>query len=557
MQDGGGINLIRSRETTSLGFDDSVVTDNKSSNVKGPDSNGGSTSKAVCSLVQDALASMTPSQWWTTHFPDILAASQHQQDRNFVYKNWTLALLASLSPEMLQQGVRARPSGNALDRVATILHKRITDPDNGPPLNIAVVGGSVTRGQGCHIPVLGAHRFHPTVCAWPSRLERLINTLAGMKVVQVYNLAVSATNLQFGTPLVKYWLYPKELLLNGPDVIVSSYSTNEQALRVDTTTSVKYANEERDRVQEFITSSRLARPCDPPLIVFVDDYLGNRQDVILGEMTFNKVVTELAEWYGEVMHVSYADVVRRAIYANTNESIFTSPWPVETSGEYRGQPQVEVHFGMGGHVAIAWSFLYAIVDVFSGYCDNQAFVDKMHREGHKGVFSQNIVDMVNDVPPPELTTSLLLQKVSREWQDNAVRMRQSQSECNGTVVAESPCSFAFLFGPDATLRNPKMLNDYLRPFLVSKNGWKATMEFGSGGTVKKPGLVATGANASMTIQLTNIDKVVRVINLQRIKSYGPKWAGSKARFTVRVENPGKAGYQTQFDVKGYHADISR
>ena len=41
------------------------------------------------------------------------------------------------------------------------------------------------------------------------------------------------------------------------------------------------------------------------LVVFVDDYLGNRQDHILGKMTFNKITTKLVEWYGEVMHVSY------------------------------------------------------------------------------------------------------------------------------------------------------------------------------------------------------------------------------------------------------------
>jgi hypothetical protein len=52
----------------------------------------------------------------------------------------------------------------------------------------------------------------------------------------------------------------------------------------------------------------------------VDDYLGNPQDYIMGEMSLNKVVTELAEWYGNMWHVSYADVLRRAIYANTNET---------------------------------------------------------------------------------------------------------------------------------------------------------------------------------------------------------------------------------------------
>jgi len=209
-------------------------------------------------------------------------------------------------------------------------------------------------------------------------------------------------------------------------------------------------------------------------------------------------------------------------------------------------------------VAIAWSFLYAMVDVVSGYCDNQAFVNKMKREGREGVFPKSVLDLMNNVPPPELKPSLLLQKVSAEWRDNAIRMRASQSECRGKVnTNKSPCAFAFLAGPDATVQNPKQLGDYLKPFLVANKGWEPVMEFGAGGAVEKPGLVATGANASMTLHLTNIDTVVRMINLQRIKSYGDKWAGSKARFKVRVENPGKAAYNTQFDVGGNHIYESR
>lgn len=510
---------------------------------------------SFCSLVRHVRVSQSPSQWWTTHAYDILNASRHPQDSNFVYRNWTLSLLSSLTPAMLQQGIRARPSTHALKQVVDLLYKRITDPENSRPLQIAVVGGSVTRGQGCESPILpGTSRLDATSCAWPSRLEHLINTLAGVKVVEVYNLAVSATNLQFGTPIVKYWLYPQALLPDGPDVILSSYSTNEQVLRVDTTASVSYANEERDRVQDFIAASHMASvsACqEPPLVIFVDDYIGNRQDYILGEMTLNKVVTELAEWYGQVMHVSYADVVRRAVYANTSESTFTSSWPLETSGKYRGQPKLDVHFGMGGHVAIAYSMLYAMLDVLAGYCDNQAFVDQMKRDGHEGVFPQPVWDLLDTVPPPELKPSLVLSSISAKWREKAARLRESYVECR-KGEGKLPCAFAFLTGPDATVQNPEQLKEYLKPFLLSSKGWDPIMEFGSDGSVEKLGLIATGANASMTVRLTNVDQVVQVINLQRIKSYGDKWAGSKAELTLLVEYPDKAAYTTQFDVEGYH-----
>ena len=516
---------------------------------------------SFCSLVHDKLGSRTPSQWWTAHFDNILDASQHSQDPNFIYRNWTRSLLASLSPELLQQGIRARPSVHAFQYVADILHKRIMDPQNSPPLKIAVLGGSVTRGHGCpDSPLIlddgqaTTPQLDATLCAWPSRLESLINALAGMQLVQVFNLAVGATNLQFGTPLIKYGLYPKQLLPSGPDAILSAYSTNEQAHHVEDTTTAEWIKEERERVQEFITTCGMAcRPCarPPPLVGFVHDYLGNRQEYVLREMSFDKVVTELAEWYMNVMHVSYANVIRRHIYADTTEIHFTPAWTDEITGE----PKVAVHFGMGGHSAIAWSILYSMMDVISGYCDNKEFVEKMKSEGHEGVFSNAVVDLVNTVRPPALTHNLSLQNVSREWQENAER--QSQCKKDNSVIGKIPCAFAFIAGPEATVQSPEELDDYLQPYLVANKGWESFRSFGEHGYVKKLGLVATGANASMTLKLTNVDTAVRIINVQHLKSYSDKWMGSQARFTVRIENPCNQIHTSHFDISGYHNYTTR
>jgi hypothetical protein len=490
-----------------------------------------------CSLVHSKLT-RTPSNWWTTHFLDIVAASQQAQDPNYIYKNWTMSLLASLTPEMLQKGIRNHPSAYSLGQILDIVHKRILDPGSSPPLKIAVVGGSVTRGEGCQKTFMpGAAQFYPTTCAWPARLERLINTLAGFQMVQVFNLAVSATKLSFGTPLVKYWLYPDDLLPQGPDVIIASYSTNEQGGPYDST---RYADEKRTLVNNFLSAVNNARPCRPPLVVFVDDYLGSLRDNIMGEMTYNKIVTELAEWYGNVWHVSYADVVRRAIYANTNETTFTSP---------------PVHFGMGGHMAIAWTALYAMAEAISRYCDNQAFVEKMKQEGREGIFPESVLNLMNTVQPPKLRPELLLSTVTSEWQDMALRARESRAECKETLD-KIPCTFAFLAGPDATVQTPEQLKNYLLPFLVENIGWNPTMEHGAGGQVEKLGLLADGTNASMTLRMSNITKEVRTINLQAIKSYGNKWAGSLVRLTVTVETRGHV-FSTQFHMQGFHAIETR
>ena len=511
---------------------------------------------SLCSLVRDVG---TPSHWWTSHFDDILDASQHEQDSNYAYRNWTRSLLASLTPNMLQQGIRSRPSPHSLQHIIERVYNRIQDPSIHPPLQILVVGGSVTRGHGCNeSPLLdGVPPFHPAKCAWPSRLESLMNTLAGMRLVEVYNVAVGATNLEFAMPLIQYRLYPNNVISKGgPDMIISSYATNEQASGIEDTTSSEWIVTKQKQLQEFLHICRETHPlCNAtPLVMFVDDYLGNRQDFILREMSYNNIVTQLADWYNNVMHVSYADAVRRHVYAETNETTFTPPWPVDSTTH---ETKVAVHFGMGGHVAIAWSILYSIVDGMLAYCDYQTFVDNMKREGYEGVFPARVQDLIQNVPPPELQPDLTLKEVSHKWRNNSIRMHKDQSDCDGKKLHQSPCAFGFLAGPASTVTTPDEITNYLEPFVVKNNGWKAVGTISEDGYVKKLGLEATKANATMTLELTDIRQAMHVINVQYIKSYGNKWAGSKARFTVQVNSPDGSSDTKEFEITGHHEHQTR
>ena len=521
----------------------------------------------VCSLLSEKLGvPFSVSYLWITHFLDILGASQHPEDPNFLHKNWMTSLLASLSPEMLQKGVRARPSAEAFQRVLDIVHKRILDPKSFPPLKVAVVGGSVTQGGGCTTPPVVVEGYKATTrdvtgCAWPKRLELMLNKLAGADIVKVYNLAVGGTNLELATPLIKYWLYPEFLLPDGPDVIISSYSTNEQhtwPYRIDTTNSTTFADEKRRRVNNFISAVHNAKPCDkPPFTVFLDDYLGNQQDRILGETTYNKIVTELAEWYGDVMHVSYADVVRRVVYANTNETIFTPPWPIEISGELAGQTKVEPHFGMGGHVTIAWTLVFAIAQVISGFCENEMFVREMERTGRQSMIPKSVLKMMKEVPPPRLMTDLMLSNVTQAWRDMADNVQSMKATCSDETFGKAPCSFAFIAGPAGTVRNKVQLQHYINNFVVENKGWGPVVDIAAGGWSRKLGLVANSAGAFLTLRVTNITKEVRMLNLQTLKSYGKKWEGSKAQFTLEVENPGKAKWTHAFVIEGFHDSQTR
>lgn len=361
-------------------------------------------------------------------------------------------------------------------------------------------------------------------------------------------------------PLVKYQLYPNELIQNGgPDVIISSYATNEQASEITDTTKQSWRNEKLQLVQDFVKACSSSTPCrkePPPLVIFLDDYLGNRQELIQRESSLSGIVSEVANWYSNAMYISYANVVRMLVYADTKETHFSADWSLH------GEPRTNVHFGMGGHLAIAWSIMYAIMDVVIGYCDDLFFQKEMDHLGQEGVVSKNVQDLVNQVPPPELTPSLSLQHVSHEWQENAIIQHEKGSKCTTSINNNddnslSPCEFAFLAGPESTVRSAAEIANYLRPFQTHNTAWEPVMSIGEDGYVKKLGVAATSANASMTLFLPNIARDINTLNVQRIKSYGKKWAKSMAQFTLTVESPNGEISTNQFDLDGYHDDETR
>jgi hypothetical protein len=106
------------------------------------------------------------------------------------------SLLASLTPSMLQKGLRTRPSSPALKRLLKLVQQRMMDPQSTSPLKICrVLGGSVTQGGGCDTPLVTVEGYKATpkdaaACAWPKRFELLLNNLAGTQLVEVHNLAV-------------------------------------------------------------------------------------------------------------------------------------------------------------------------------------------------------------------------------------------------------------------------------------------------------------------------------------------------------------------------------
>jgi len=167
---------------------------------------------------------------WQKHLESIFDASKNSLMPAELQKDDEIAkmrtvLEETLSPSRMRRAVRHMPtfSHHIIKNVIEIIQKRIQDPENNPPLRVAVFGGSVTIGRGCY-----GKGMQFKNCAWPKRFELLLNQFTKMDIVKVYNLGVGGTGSKTGTNRVKYWMYgDKDLSKVGPDVIINSYSTND------------------------------------------------------------------------------------------------------------------------------------------------------------------------------------------------------------------------------------------------------------------------------------------------------------------------------------------
>jgi hypothetical protein len=76
-----------------------------------------------------------------------------------------------------------------------------------------------------------------------------------------------------------------------------------------------------DMTRDFVQFVLTRRPCAgqaPPLVLHLDDYLGNEQREIASTMEFSQTVNTLAQYYG-ITTMSYANMVQ-TVYGDTRES---------------------------------------------------------------------------------------------------------------------------------------------------------------------------------------------------------------------------------------------
>lgn len=288
--------------------------------------------------VCQAVGSRSAISLWNDKIDKIFAASQSPLDPHYQLHDRTAEVLHLITPRLFL-GQRAFPRDWTVLRSLIIkLNHRYqyllrtanntstgSEQDSVPdPIRVVVLGGSVTVGVNCNT---GIPMYTFQNCSWPIRLEHLVNQLAvgtaGRPLIQVTNVAVGGTNTETGRVMLEYDLLP----VANPDIIINAYATND--MHILTIQQAENRNVTlRDRIYEMAqgfvrsafnlcTSQGLA-----PLIVWLDDYLGNEQREIIRTMEWSQSVQLLSNYYGFAF-VSYADTIRDLVYGTTQESVFS------------------------------------------------------------------------------------------------------------------------------------------------------------------------------------------------------------------------------------------
>ena len=501
--------------------------------------------KGVCGSLLGYLARntdtghiYTASSVWNDHAQAILNATLRPEEapnKMQRYTQWIQNLFHIMSTDRLRKALHSFPQTAQLQSILNILESKIKNPDTAPPLRIGVLGGSVTSGHGCTINPLGlkqvGFRKHVFECAWPIRLEKLVNDLVGLELVQVVNAAWAATTSDVASVVVDYNLWPKSLQPQGPDIIISAFSANDP-LANPYTAGI-------DKMQNLAQSVEQAQDCETglPLLVQFEEFVGGPESVDKWLLYHNDMV-RLAEW-NQYAAVSYADAVRDYVYADWQNNVVKAAWKMDPKWGAQGN----IHPGMGVHIMSTWVLAYSMLQIGLETCSTatqqKPFSDRVTPE-----FSP---PELFDGPRPPLTTEQLTTiKTGELWKESAAAR---EGECLDRQVrkGQEQCSFMWFANRLSDFKSVASIQEKMETVLTYNDGWKA----GGPAFASKHGWLAEQPNATFTMVMPNVTSDVLSISILSLKSYSEDWVGS--RLEIRVFSEDAAPVST-FHIDGYHDD---
>jgi hypothetical protein len=177
------------------------------------------------------------------------------------------------------------------------------------------------------------------------------------KLIHVHNAASGGSNTATGTAILDYHLLPQP----SYDVIINAFSTNDMhvySMNEAQAAGLNIRQATFDMAQNFtrVALQKCTLPdAKTPLLLWLDDYLGNEQRQILTTTELSLSVQVLANYYA-FGFISYADTVRDLVYGTTNETMFSPAvwYSNPKKSKDTTTMQREIHPGFTMHLATAY-----------------------------------------------------------------------------------------------------------------------------------------------------------------------------------------------------------
>lgn len=472
------------------------------------------------------------------------------------------------------------------DYVQQQQQQHVSSPDATTPpppvVKMVILGGSVLVGRNCRklVKDLGLQmRMPQRECTYSHRLERLVHELwtalivreghknansnnkhsnkRGKKpskadtefvlpVLEVTRVAMGGTNTATGSRILEFDLIPPEA--QNPDIVLNAYSTND--MHVLTMLEAQSGNQTLqskllEMTQDFVRTVLQRRPCGhaPPLLLHLDDYLGNEQREITATMELSQSVSTLAQYYGFTT-LSYANMVRRTVYGDTHES-WLSPegwWPTASSKEM----EREIHPGMGMHILSSWVVAYNLLNLATTYCSMEPFHTDQKLQYNESHMAQRIPpkNRLTDVPgkpkepprglPPLLSSKLRLDNITELWRDATATEDEALEAvyCRIKGASYTPatkCIFSWVSGLSLQQNNKTWIEELFGAHRTEPTKWSLQDDGG------KLGFVPYTVRDSTVLEFPRLPQPIGAITFFTLRSYGPKWADSLLRVETAVQ----------------------
>ena len=323
----------------------------------------------------------------------------------------------------------------------------------------------------------------------------------------------------------------------------------------------------------------------PPVVMHLDDYLGNEQRGILATTELSQAVQVLSNYYGTLTAMSYPDLVRDWVYGDTHEFWFSPYGWYPPYKQNKQQMAREIHPGMPHHMVVPWIVSYNLLNLLTNYCDRHPYahdsvrpkepIENIHLSQTVLQHEYNVALDKQKLPlpalkqtirfpgkpkvtpyglPPPLSSILSLQNVTSLWKNQS----KENELCVSTQSLQPKCPFAWVSG--LLNEHNSLEEEHVEVYFKNQSleyyndGWEVKRHVDGRKMGFVPQQERPGANLTMVLKAAPSSKIRQVVVFY-LKSYGERWDGSRLQVQLDQQQPGSVTWEhamTQ-DLVGYHA----